>query len=204
MSTWTGFFLLGLVLLQDGQIFSWQDQLVTPWIESGDRRHLDIMDIRYTNQDGAAGVLRELMTKPTVVAFFYTRCQNAAKCSMTMSRLAALQRVLSTQDLDSKARVLAITYEPQFDTPDRIHRFGSDRGFVFGPNAQALRMDTKELKRLVDVIEAPVNYNAGWVNTHGVELFLFDAGARLVRKYHSIGWENAAVAADVERVLSER
>jgi protein SCO1 len=202
MSTWAGFIFLGLAVLDPGQSSTSEAKLVTPWIEPSERRPLNIVDIRYTNQDGASGVLGGLMNKPTVVAFFYTRCQNAAKCSMTMSRLAALQRTLRAQGLDSKARVLGITYEPQFDTPDRIHRFGSDRGFVFGPDAQALRTDTEGLKRLVDVIEAPVNYNAGWVNTHGVELTLFDGRGRLVRKYHSIAWENSAVAADLKRVVS--
>ena len=202
MSTWMGFLLLALAAFDPGQSSTWEDTLITPWIEPGDRRQLNIMDIRYTNQDGATGVLGGLMNKPVVLAFFYTRCQNAAKCSMTMSRLVALQRTLRAHDLDSKARVLAITYEPQFDTPDRIHRFGSDRGLVFGPDAQALRTDTEGLKRLVGVIESPVNYNAGWVNTHGVELSLFDGGGRLVRKYHSIAWENSVVAADLKRVVS--
>ena len=108
MSTWMGFLFLCLAL--PGQSATSEEQLVTPWIEPKDRRPLNIMDIGYTNQDGAAGVLGELMNKPVVVAFFYTRCQNAAKCSMTMSRLAALQRTLYAQGLDSKARVLAITY----------------------------------------------------------------------------------------------
>jgi protein SCO1 len=202
MTTWMGSLCLGLALLSPPQNATLEEKLVTPWIESAGRHRLNIMDIRYTNQDGRTGVLGELLNKPAVIAFFYTRCQNGAKCSMTVSRLAALQRTLRAQGLDGKARVLAISYEPEFDTSDRIHRFGSDRGLVFGPDAQALRLDTKGLKRLVEVLEAPVNYNAGWVNTHGVELSLFDGGGRLVRKYQSIAWENSAVAADVQRVVA--
>ena len=202
MTTRMGALFLGLALFQPAQRSTPEGQLVTPWIAPKDRRSLNIRDIGYTNQDGAAGVLGGLMNKPVVIAFFYTRCQNAAKCSMTVSRLAALQRTLRAQGLDAKARVLAITYEPQFDTPDRINRFGSDRGLVFGPDAQALRIDTKELTRLVDTLEAPVNYNAGWVNTHGVELSLFDGEGRLARRYHSIAWENSAVAADLKRVVA--
>jgi protein SCO1 len=202
MSAWVRFMLLGLVLLDPSQRAQEADQLVTPWIEPSDRQRLNVVDVQYTDQDGRTGVLAGLMNKPVLIAFFYTRCQNAAKCSMTVSRLAGLQRTLRAQGLDSRARILAITYEPQFDTSERIHRFGSDRGLVFGPDARALRTDTDGLKRLVDVIEAPVNYNAGWVNTHGVELSLFDAEGRLVRKYLTVGWNNAAVAADVKRVAS--
>jgi protein SCO1 len=202
MTTWMGALSLSFALLAAAQTPALEANLVTPWIESTDRHRPNIMDIRYTNQDGRTGVLGDLLNKPVVIAFFYTRCQNGAKCSMTVSRLAALQRTLRAQGLEAKARVLAISYEPEFDTSDRIHRFGSDRGLVFGPDAQALRVEPKGLKRLVEILEAPVNYNAGWVNTHGVELSLFDGGGRLVRKYQSIAWENAAVTADVQRVVA--
>jgi protein SCO1/2 len=198
------FLVLVFALLSPSQRVESEQKLVTPWIESGERRQLKVMDIRYTNQDGGTGVLGELMNKPVLIAFFYTRCQNAAKCSLTVSRMAALQRTLRAQGLASRARLLAITYEPQFDTSERIHRFGSDRGFVFGDDGQALRMDTKRLRRLVDAIEAPVNYNAGWVNTHGVELSLFDSAGRLARKYHTTAWDNVVVTADLKRVLSEK
>ena len=181
-----------------------EEGLATQWIAPDNRSRLDGMDIRYTDQDGHTGVLGSLMNKPVLIAFFYTRCQNAAKCSMTVSRMAMLQQTLRDRGLDSRARLLAITYEPQFDTSERIHRFGADRGLAFGPDAKALRIETVELRRLVDLIEPPVNYNAGWVNTHGVELTLFDGRGRLVRKYHTIGWTNAAVATDLRRVVFER
>jgi protein SCO1/2 len=196
------FLLLVFALLGPWQKVESEQKLVTPWMEPGDRRRLNVMDIRYTNQNGETGVLGGLMNKPVLIAFFYTRCQNAAKCSLTVSRMAALQRTLRAQGLGSTVRLLAITYEPQFDTSERIHRFGSDRGLVFGPDAQALRVDTEGLRRLVDAVEAPVNYNAGWVNTHGVELSLFDGAGRLVRKYHTIAWDNVVVTADLKRVVS--
>ena len=201
MNGWMTPVVFGLSLLSAGQ-GALQERVDAPWIEASHRRSLAIEDIRYVNQDGAHGVLGGLVNKPLVLAFFYTRCQNAAKCSMTVSRLASLQQILRSQHLDGKVRILAITYEPQFDTPDKVHRFGADRGLEFGPNAQALQIDTADLTRLVDAIEAPVNYNAGWVNTHGVELNLLDSGGRLVRRYPSIAWDNNAVAVDVRRLLS--
>lgn len=204
MSIWISLLVLLFAYFYPSARPEWEDGLVTPWIAPGDRVRLKGMDIRYADQDGQTGVLGDLMNKPVVIAFFYTRCQNAAKCSMTMSRLAVLQQTLRARGLDSRARLLAITYEPQFDTSERMHRFGSDRGLAFGPDARALRIETDELRQLVEIIEAPVNYNAGWVNTHGVELTLFDGRGRLVRKYHTIGWTNNVVATDLNRVVSGR
>ena len=204
MSIWTSVLMLLFASFATAPRAELEEGLATPWIAPDHRSRFDGMDIRYTDQDGHTGVLGSLMNKPVVIAFFYTRCQNAAKCSMTVSRMAMLQQTLRDRGLGSRARLLAITYEPQFDTSERIHRFGADRGLAFGPDAKALRIEADELRRLVDMIEAPVNYNAGWVNTHGVELTLFDGRGGLVRKYHTVGWTNAAVATDLNRVVSGR
>ena len=50
--------------------------------------------------------------------------------------------------------------------------------------------------------EAPANYNAGWINTHGIELSLLDAHGRVVRKYQTLLWDNDQVVKDLKRVLA--
>ena len=52
-------------------------------------------------------------------------------------------------------------------------------------------------------MNAPVNYNAGWVNTHGVELSLLDCKGGLVRKYHTLLWNNDQVLEDLRQVLQQ-
>jgi cytochrome oxidase Cu insertion factor (SCO1/SenC/PrrC family) len=49
-----------------------------------------------------------------------------------------------------------------------------------------------------------VNFSAGWVNTHGVELSLVDAQGRIVRQYETTIWDNDQVVADVQRLMAER
>jgi len=178
--------------------------LMTVWAPIAERAPLHNLDITYKNHDGQAGVLRDLVGKPLVVTFFYTRCQNARKCSIAISRLAGLQRQLVQAGMDDRVRLLAITYEPQFDTPERIHRFATDRGLQLGANAQAIQLDTKRNRLLVEELQAPANYNAGWINTHGIELTLLDAQGRVVRKYQTLLWDNEQVVKDLERVLAER
>ena len=56
----------------------------------------------------------------------------------------------------------------------------------------------------VDEIQAPANYNAGWINTHGVELSLLDRSGRVVRKYHTVLWDNDQVVKDLQQVLAEK
>jgi protein SCO1 len=178
--------------------------LWTPWVPTAERSRLQGLDIAFKDQDGRSGTLGNLIDRPVLVTFFYSRCLNSRKCSMAVNRMGALQRRLAEDGMDGKVRLLAITYEPQFDTPERINRYATDRGLRLGENALALQLDTARHQQLVDELQAPVNYNAGWVNAHGVELSLLDAKGRLVRKYHTVLWDNDQVAKDVREVLAGR
>jgi protein SCO1/2 len=168
------------------------------------RTRLKNLDIAYKDHDGRGGVLRNLADRPLLITFFYSRCQNSKKCSMAVSRLSALQRQLAQAGIDESVRLLAISYEPQFDTPERINRFASDRGLRLGQNALALQLDGAREQQLTDELQAPVNFSSGWVNTHGVELSLLDADGRVVRQYHTMLWDNDQVLKDVQRLLAER
>lgn len=177
--------------------------LSTGWIPADRRSRMQSLDIAFKNQDGEPGVLSDLINQPVLITFFYTRCQNNRKCSAAVGRLAALQRQLKQAGLEDRVRLLAITYEPQFDSPERINRYGTDHGLQFGQQAMALQLDVKRQQRLIDELQAPVSFNAGWVNTHGVELSLLDAKGRLVRQYHTLLWHNDQVAGDLQRVIPE-
>ncbi|HWM26733.1 MAG TPA: SCO family protein [Chthoniobacterales bacterium] len=177
--------------------------LSTIWIPAAQRSQVRSLDIAFKNQDGEPGLLSDLINQPVLITFFYTRCQNNRKCSAAVGRLAALQRQLRQAGLEDRVRLLAITYEPQFDSPERINRYGTDHGLQFGRHAMALQLDIKRQQRLIDELQAPVSFNAGWVNSHGVELSLLDAKGRLVRQYHTLLWDNDQVAGDLQRVIPE-
>lgn len=178
-------------------------ELYTPRVPVAQRTPVQNLDIGFRDHNGRAGVLRNIIDRPVVITFFYTRCQNAKKCSLAVNRLGALQRQLAKAAIDDKIRLLAISYEPQFDTPERIHRYATDRGFRLGENALALQLDAAHHELLVDELQAPANYNAGWINTHGVELSLLDGRGRLFRKYYTVLWDNDQVLMDLRHVLSE-
>lgn len=173
------------------------------WPSAEQRVRVQPLDISYTDHDGRDGVLRNLVDRPVLITFFYSRCQNSKKCSLAVARMGALQRRLALMGIAERVRLLAISYEPQFDTPERIHRFATDRGLRLGANALALQLDVGREHELTDALEAPVNYNSDWVNTHGVELSLLDGAGRVVRQYQTILWDNDQVLADVTRLLGE-
>ncbi len=178
--------------------------LVTPWIEPSRREELRNLDIAMTDHDGRDRVLRDLIGRPMLLTFFYSRCQNAGKCSTTVSALARLQRDLVQRRIDSDIQLLAITFEPQFDTPARLKRYATDRGLELGARVFAVRLDPGQQNLLIQELNTPVGYSSGCVNSHGLQAVLLDGRGRLVRTYVNLGWDNAVVVNDFQRTLAER
>ena len=176
----------------------------TPWTVVGKRTQLEGLDISVKDHDGRDRELAKLNEKPILMTFFYTRCENASKCSTTIVALAMLQRELIRAGMQDKVRILAVTYEPHFDTPERLTRFVKDRGMVLSENALAIQLDATRQRRLLGELAVPVNFNAGWVNTHAVDSNLIDSKGRLVRKYSTLLWDTDQMVADLKRLLAER
>jgi SCO1/SenC len=80
--------------------------------------------------------------RPSIVVFFYTRCDNPMKCSLTVAKLGRVQKLLESCQLADEIQTAAITYDPAFDLPERLRIYGQDRG---------VRMDAhhRMLKRAV-------------------------------------------------------
>lgn len=174
--------------------------MATPWRAPAERPEIDLLDVRITDHKGTDRILGDLIDRPALLVFFYTRCQNAGKCSMSVGRLAHLQRGLRSAGIDRSIRLLAITFEPAHDTPERLKRFVQDRGLVLGEYAMTGRIHEADHQAFIRELDIPVSYSAGWVNTHGVEAVLLDAAGRLTRRYAANGWTVERIAQDLERL----
>jgi protein SCO1/2 len=157
----------------------------------------------FEDQDGAITSYGELFCgRPTIVVFFYTRCDNPLKCSLTIWKLAQVQRLLESRGLAGQVRTAAITYDPAFDLPERLRTFGRNRG---------LRMDAEHrLLRAVDGI-APlrshfglgVSFAGSLVNRHRIEIYLLDRQGRIARSFERLHWNEAQVVDEAIALLSE-
>jgi protein SCO1/2 len=177
--------------------------LRTEWVAREKRTSLALHNIAFANQNGEEGVLNDLADRPLLITFFYTRCQNNYKCSAALTRFTALQQTLQRLGLAKEVRLMAITYEPGYDDSARLKSFGAHRGLRFTENVQAIRLDETKHEEFVRGLNAPVSFNGGAVNTHGVALHVLDARGRLARQYHTLLWDNDQVVEDVRRLLAE-
>ncbi|WP_243076534.1 SCO family protein [Microbacterium sp. SS28] len=118
------------------------------------------------DQDGGTADLGALLAgRETVLAFFYTRCMNPARCSLTITRLAAAARG------DTGRAHLAMTYDPAYDSPARLRRYGEQRAFPFGERARLVRTPDAWLD-VRAMFGLRVGYGPATVNEHARELFL--------------------------------
>jgi cytochrome oxidase Cu insertion factor (SCO1/SenC/PrrC family) len=175
----------------------------SPYIEAKDRKEVINKNISLTDHNGIKGEFTELIDRPTLLTFFYTRCQNDRKCSATISHLASLQNHLRNLSLSNKVRLVAVTFEPQHDSPDLLKRYLTDRGVKLGNEAMAIKLESEGHKALLEEMHIPVGYNSGWVNGHGIEAVLLDKDKRIARKYNSLFWNTSELLADFTRLLGE-
>jgi cytochrome oxidase Cu insertion factor (SCO1/SenC/PrrC family) len=139
------------------------------------------------DQDGARQQLIEFLRRAdTVLAFFYTRCQNPNKCSLTVTKLADLQARMMERGL--AGQLAAITYDPGFDLPPRLAAYGRARGLQFGNSVRMFRT-VEGHARLAEFFGLRVGYTGTIVNQHGLESYLVDAGIQVVRTRARIPWE---------------
>src|SRR6185295_11809896 len=95
------------------------------WALGSRRDSQSIETTVFEDQDGATVTFKEFFQgQPSIVVFFYTRCDNPLKCSLTITKLARIQKLLEEHGLADRIRTAAITYDPAFDLPQRIRGYG--------------------------------------------------------------------------------
>ncbi|AXW61823.1 hypothetical protein CJO94_07510 [Ralstonia solanacearum] len=179
--------------------------LPLPWrrFASGGDAVAPIATVCFEDQSGARVSWDNLFVgQPSVVAFFYTRCDNEQKCSLTVSQLAQVQRQLVSAGAEKSVRLAAITYDPDFDLPHRLRGYAESRGLVPGAHCRVLRtMQGRDALR--DYFALGVNFAGSVVNRHRIEVFVLDASGRIRATYQRLGWDPVELASEVQQLASE-
>jgi protein SCO1 len=176
---------------------------IRTWISGGRAEASRLQEVLFQDQDG-----REVdfsgwfQGKPSIVVFFYTRCPNPRKCSLTISKLARVQQLLVELGLEASVRTAAITYDPGWDLPDRLRSYGRNRGLRMDENHRLLRSHSG-LTALRAHFTLGVNFIQSVVNQHRVEAFVLDRGGRVAARFERLQWYEAELVEHAVRVLRE-
>jgi protein SCO1/2 len=167
------------------------------------RKPAAIADVEMEDQDGNVLHFGEFFRhQPSIVAFFYTRCSNPQRCSLTITKLARVQEILEREGLAARIRTAGITYDPAFDGPPRLRSFGEDRGMRFGERSRLLRTPAgfADVKAYFGL---GVSFIETLVNRHRVEVYLLDAEGRVAASFARIQWDEARVVREAAKLLEE-
>jgi protein SCO1/2 len=149
----------------------------------------DIQATQLQDQDGAIFSFGDFfLGRPGVLAFFYTRCMNPNKCSLTITKLARLQKRFAKRALQGRFNVAAITYDPAFDSPSRLRAYGADRGLVFDDRNRLLRT-TGTFEPLQRWLDLGVGYGATTVNQHRLDIVVLDDKACPATQISRVQWD---------------
>ena len=152
------------------------------------------------DQDGHVTTLGQLLAgRVCLLAFFYTRCTNPLKCSRTVSRLGEQDRLLRAQGVDG-FRMIGISYEPEFDLPERLKTYGDNRSLEFSDTCMIVRL-TGPIAPLVEGMTLNVGFGASTINAHRLEWLLAD-GFKVVSSGARDHWAPDAVADEIRRLKS--
>ena len=159
-------------------------------------------DVWFEDQSGQRASFEEaFIGKPTVIAFFYTRCGNPNKCSMTVSKLAELRQVLQDQGIHQAVNVAAVTYDPRYDTPHRLRSYCQNRGFVFDDTLRAWRADPERFEEIRSVFDLGVSYACSVVSRHEIEVYVLDRKGFLATAFTKLQFDVDNLAEAVVALL---
>ena len=173
------------------------------WPRMNRRGSESIESVSFEDHDGTSVTFKDVFRgHPSIVVFFYTRCDNPLKCSLTVAKLARVQQVLTERGLDDRIHTYAITYDPAFDSAKRIGTYGRDRGVRMDGRHRLLRADGG-MSALRAHFRLGVNFIESLVNRHRVEAYVLDAQGRIAESFERLLWEERAIVDRAVDLLNE-
>jgi protein SCO1/2 len=181
-----------------------QGSLGQRWWTSHDRKNTETADsIIFEDQDGSTARFREFFRGTcSIVVFFYTRCDNPWKCSLTITKLARVQHLLAERGLSDQIKTAAITYDPVFDLPKRLRDYGHERDVQFDVNHRMFRA-IEGFAALRKHFDLGVNFIESFVNRHRIELFILDSVGCVAASFERVHWNESEVVERASAVLRD-
>ncbi|HEV7395915.1 MAG TPA: SCO family protein [Pyrinomonadaceae bacterium] len=173
------------------------------WSRHSRRNAESLEQVVFEDQDSTPITFKDFFHgHPSIVVFFYTRCGNPLKCSLTVTKLARVQKLLESRELSDQIHTAAISYDPAFDLADRLRRYGQNRGVRMDANHRLLR-SPEGLQTLRNHFKLGVNFIESLVNRHRVEAYVLDANGRIAASFERLHWDEQELVNRAVEVLRE-
>ena len=165
-----------------------------------------VADFTLTNQAGNITTLAELSNRVWVADIVFTRC--AGPCPRMTQQMRELQAALPT---DSGAKLVTLTTDPEFDTPEVMRRYGERFGadfnrwtFLTGTKHEIGMLAANSLKLSAQPVKPEDQRDAADLFIHTTIFVIVDKQARLRGFFETGGdgvdWTNSVLPKIVKTV----
>lgn len=162
-----------------------------------------IPDYSFVNQDGKRVRLSDFRGKALAITFIYSRCPLPDFCIQMSNHFARVQRALKKEPLlANKWHLLTISFDPEFDTPPVLMRYG--KAYKADFSTWDFATDSlSNIRELADGLELVVEDDEGGLIAHNLRTAVIDPDGVLVEVYKGNEWtvedlENAIKSAIVK------
>lgn len=156
-------------------------------------------DFALTDQDGRRLVLADLRGKVVAVTFIYASC--ADTCPLLTAMLVSVQRRLGPGP-GARTHFVAITVDPERDTPEVLRQYGAAHGAR--PGGWALLTGTpEEMRDVAQRYGAYLKRNPGGDVDHTFLTSLIDGDGVLRVQYLGVRFDPGELLRDLRSLLRE-
>ena len=149
-----------------------------------------------TNQDGKRISLETFRGQPLLLTFVFTRCPIPNFCPRISNNFSELQEAIKTDaGALGKVRLLSITLDPGFDTPDILKQYGESHA-ADGKIWSFATGDPKEIAALTQVFSVYVQTEGGTIS-HGLATALIDKEGKIDKIWRGNGWTPVEVIQEI-------
>ncbi|MFO0956851.1 MAG: SCO family protein [Isosphaeraceae bacterium] len=160
-----------------------------------------VPDFRLTLQDGSQANLADFRGQWLAITFIYTRCPLPDFCPLMDRKFLELRKRLDqAPDLSMSVRLLSISFDPDYDTPETLERHARQIGAT-PPGWTFAVADHEELAKItpgMGLTYAPGDREI----VHNLVTALIDPGGNLAQIYRGRDWQPSDLIRAVRKASS--
>lgn len=162
-------------------------------------------DVTLKNQDGETIRLSDYRGRSLAVTFVFTRCPLPDFCPRMAAHFAEVDAALSADPaLKDRAHLLAVSFDPKFDTPEVLRAWGRRALRTGGFDRYELATgEGAEIKRLADFLSLEYEEEGGGF-THNLRTAVLDTEGKLFRLHRGNDWTPEMLLSDLRAALGAR
>jgi len=166
----------------------------------------EVPDFALVNQDGKRINLHNYRGRPFALTFIYTRCPLPDYCPLMSEKFAGVNRELARdEELGAKARLLSVSFDPEYDTPKVLRSYGAAHTGEFSDERfarwQFATAEMGEVRRLANFFGLAYEGDGREI-IHSLRTAVVTPDGKIFKVYRGNEWKPEEVLADLRTLAA--